>query len=164
MAFQSSRRPFSTLWAWLGKHELGVLATVFLFAAALLAFIWLAEEVGEGDTGAFDRAVMLALRNPADPADPIGPSWVEAAARDMTSLGSVAVLALVSLVVIGFLGIVGKRSAALLVLVSVGGGRLLGEVLKDTFERSRPDLVPHAVQVHSASFPSGHAVLPRRPT
>jgi undecaprenyl-diphosphatase len=112
------------LWAWLGKHELGVLATVFLFAAALLAFIWLAEEVGEGDTGAFDRAVMLALRNPADPADPIGPSWVEAAARDMTSLGSVTVLALVSLVVIGFLGIVGKRSAALLVLVSVGGGRL----------------------------------------
>jgi undecaprenyl-diphosphatase len=159
MAFQSSRRPFSTLWAWLGKHELGVLATVFLFAAALLVFIWLAGEVGEGDTGAFDRAVMLALRNPADPADPIGPSWVEAAARDMTSLGSVTVLALVSLVVIGFLGIVGKRSAALLVLVSVGGGRLLGEVLKDTFERSRPDLVPHAVQVHSASFPSGHAVL-----
>jgi undecaprenyl-diphosphatase len=117
MAFQSSRRPFSTLWAWLGKHELGVLATVFLLAAALLAFIWLAEEVGEGDTGDFDRAVMLSLRSPANPADPIGPPWVEAAARDMTPLGSVTVLALISLAVVGFLGIVGKRSAALLVLV-----------------------------------------------
>jgi undecaprenyl-diphosphatase len=36
---------------------------------------------------------------------------------------------------------------------------LLLHLLKDVFQRSRPDLVPHAVQVFSDSFPSGHATL-----
>ena len=36
---------------------------------------------------------------------------------------------------------------------------MLVDVLKQIFERGRPDLVPHAVQVFSASFPSGHATL-----
>ena len=76
---------------------------MFLLAAALLGSGLLAEEVTEGDTGGFDRVVLLALRNPADLADPIGPAWVENAARDITSLGGNTVLVLVSLAVIGYL-------------------------------------------------------------
>ena len=96
------------------------------------SFGLLAEEVTEGDTGGFDRVVLLALRNPADLADPIGPAWVENAARDITSLGGNTVLVLVSLAVIGYLAMVRKRSAALLVFVAVGGGMLLSTLLKHT--------------------------------
>ena len=116
---RSSRRRLVSLWARLGRHELEALAAVFLLAAALLGFGLLAEEVAEGDTGGFDRVVLLALRNPEDLADPIGPAWVEDAARDITSLGGNTVLLLVSLVVIGYLAMVQKRSAAVLVLVAL---------------------------------------------
>jgi undecaprenyl-diphosphatase len=65
----------------------------------------------------------------------------------------------VTLAVIGFLLIDGKRHAALLVLVSIGGGTLLSSGLKGLFDRPRPDLVPHGVEVYTMSFPSGHATL-----
>jgi undecaprenyl-diphosphatase len=134
-------------------------AASFLLAVALLGFGWLAAAVPEGGTDGFDRAVMLALRNPADRADPIGPAWLEHAARDLTSLGSVTVLALVSLAAVGFLCMVRRRATAVLVLASVGGGMLLSTLLKNVFGRARPDLVPHGVEVHTLSFPSGHAML-----
>jgi undecaprenyl-diphosphatase len=65
----------------------------------------------------------------------------------------------VTLAVIGFLVLLRRRSAALLVAVSVGGGTALSSLLKLGFQRPRPDLVPHAVEVYTASFPSGHAML-----
>ena len=52
-----------------------------------------------------------------------------------------------------------QRGAARLVAVSVGGGTALSSLLKLGFARPRPDLVPHAVEVYTASFPSGHAML-----
>jgi undecaprenyl-diphosphatase len=52
-----------------------------------------------------------------------------------------------------------RRGAALLVSASVGGGMIVSTLLKFGFERPRPDLVPHATQVYTASFPSGHAML-----
>jgi undecaprenyl-diphosphatase len=36
---------------------------------------------------------------------------------------------------------------------------LLVRWLKEAFQRTRPDLVPHSVQVFTNSFPSGHAAL-----
>jgi undecaprenyl-diphosphatase len=147
-------RPFR-----LGRREIGLIAGLMLIAGALLAFATIADEVVEGETHAFDRAVLLALRDPADPSDPLGPVWFEEMARDLTSLGSITVLALVSAAVAGHLAMVAKRGAALLVLASVGGGTALSSALKLLFERDRPDLVPHAVSVYTASFPSGHAML-----
>lgn len=143
----------------LARREIGPLAVILLIAAGIWGFGVLASEMLEGETGGFDRAVILALRNPADPSDPLGPRWFEEMARDITALGSMAVLTLVSLVVIGFLVMVRKTGAALLVAASVGGGTLLSILLKSAFERPRPDLVPHAVEVYTASFPSGHAML-----
>jgi undecaprenyl-diphosphatase len=154
-----SWRKLVSQWLQLGRREIGPLAAVLLAAGSALAFGKLAEEVLEGDTRTFDRTMLLALRDPADLSDPVGPVWVEEMARDVTSLGGTAVLVLVSVAVIGFLLMVRKRGAALLVLGSIGGGVLLSTILKNVFERTRPDLVPHAVHVYTASFPSGHAML-----
>lgn len=141
------------------KGELGILVGLLLLAVIVLAFAALADETLEGDTRSFDRKIMLAMRNADDPANPIGPRWFEEGARDITSLGSTGVLALVSLGVVGFLALAGARGAAVLVLTSVGGGFLFLTLLKSAFARPRPDVVPHAVQIFSSSFPSGHAAL-----
>ena len=143
----------------LARAEFAILATICIAAGGLWGFVTLAGEMREGETEAFDRAMLLAFRNPADLSDPIGPLWVEEAMRDVTALGSNVVLILVTLAVIGFLLLIRNRAAALLVLASVAGGTLLGNLLKIGFERPRPDLVLHGMGVHTASFPSNHAML-----
>lgn len=153
------RSSFGRLRSRLGRHHLTILAFMLSICGMLSVFLWLAGEVMEGDTRAFDRMLLLAMRTPGNLADPVGPAWLEFAARDITSLGGYPVLVLVTLAVIGFLLIVGKQHAALLVVVSIGGGTLLSSGLKGLFDRPRPDLVPHAVEVYTMSFPSGHATL-----
>lgn len=143
----------------LGRNQLPVLIGATVIAGLLFAFLSLAGEVMEGETLAFDRALLLALRSAADPSQPAGPYWLGRAARDITSLGSVTILSLITAAALGFLLILGKRGSALLVLVSVGGGMTLSSLLKAGFDRARPDLVPHGDIVVTASFPSGHSML-----
>lgn len=128
-------------------------------AGLILAFALLAGEVIEGETAAFDRAVLMALRVAGDPATPLGPPWLHNAARDVTALGSITVLSLITAVTVGFLLLQGKRGASLLVLLSVGGGMAISGLLKNQIGRERPDLVPHGDIVFTASFPSGHSLL-----
>jgi len=146
-------------WAWRNRPEFWLLGGIFLAAAFLLAFGHIAEDVLEGDSTRVDQAVLLALRNPADPADPLGPAWLEEAARDVTALGSYAVLGIVFFAVIAYLLLMRRRAAALWVAASVGGGVLLSNVLKHSFDRPRPDFVAHTARVFTSSFPSGHAML-----
>ena len=140
------------------RREVAVLSIVLAIAIALLAFLGLADEVMEGETGAFDEALLLALRTSTDTHDPLGPRWLEQAAGDITALGGVTVLAIVTLAAIGFLLADGKPRTAMLVIASIGGGTLLSTLLKLGYARPRPDLVPHGVEVYTASFPSGHAL------
>jgi len=48
---------------------------------------------------------------------------------------------------------------AFFVLGSVLGGQLIGTILKDLFQRPRPDLVPFSAYASGASFPSGHTLM-----
>ncbi len=140
-------------------NEVAPLLSLALLSIGAWAFVVLASEVAEGDTHAFDRALLLALRDQNNLGDPIGPGWLEEAARDITGLGGYAVLTMVTLATAAYLLMVGKRGAALLVVCAVGGGMLLSTGLKLGFERPRPDLVPYGARVYTASFPSGHAML-----
>jgi undecaprenyl-diphosphatase len=139
--------------------EASVLVAIGLLGAALWLFIAIAGEVMEGETTAWDRRLLLALRNAADPAMPWGPPWVQEMARDFTALGGVAVLTLMTLAVIGYLVLAGKRHAAIAVFAAVAGGLIASTLLKLGFDRARPDLVPHGSVVYTSSFPSGHSMM-----
>jgi undecaprenyl-diphosphatase len=141
------------------RREFGWLLGIGLAAGLALAFGLLAEMVLGGGATALDRRILLLFRDPANPARGIGPAWLAEAMRDLTSLGSTLVLGIILLSVLGYLLMAGKRRAMLLVLVSVLGGQVLSTLLKMAFERPRPDLVPNAPQVFTASFPSAHAML-----
>ncbi|MYZ47859.1 phosphatase PAP2 family protein [Propylenella binzhouense] len=143
----------------LARAEIATLAILLVIAGGSWTFVELAEEVREGSTAAFDRAIILALRNPANLSDPLGPRWFEEMMRDVTALGSTFFITLSAVLVVVYLLMIRKRGAALMVLFSVAGGTLLSFSLKRVFERSRPDLVPHGAEVYTASFPSGHATL-----
>lgn len=123
-----------------------------------LGFGSLAGEMTEGETGAFDKSIELAMRHKDNLAVPIGPGWLKTAAIDMTSLGSETILTLVTLMAVAFLLLRKRNKQALLVALAVAGGALLSGFLKSQFARSRPDIVPQLVKANSASFPSGHAM------
>jgi len=136
-----------------------MLAALLALAGLLLVFGHLAAQVLEGDSFAFDREVMLAMRAPDDISRALGPPWMLGVARDITALGSHAVLVTMLCAVVGWLLLTRRYAAALLVLISVLGGMGISALVKLGIDRPRPDLVPHAVRVYSQSFPSGHAVL-----
>ena len=153
-----------TLRQWLaiirgGKVEFRTLVALLMVAALLLVFGVVANEMKAGETRAFDNAVLLAMRNPANHADPIGPKWFEDAVRDVTSLGSTTVVIIIVSGTVGFLALSRARRAAMLVLASVCGGAILMQQLKDAFGRVRPDVVSHSLVELTRSFPSGHTTL-----
>ena len=139
--------------------EARTLMTLFITVGAMLLFAAFVDRVVEGETRAFDETVLLAFRDRNNPSYPIGPAWLQIMFRDITPLGGYAVVMLISLAVIGYLLVDAKRGAALWVLVSVGGGAVLSNLLKLAIERPRPELVARLVEVNTTSFPSGHATL-----
>ena len=143
----------------LARREIAPIAVVLAVGAFLLMFRNIAEEVGEGDTHAFDTTIIYALRVPGHPGTPIGPAWLTTALTDVTSLGSITVLSILVLLVFGLILSLGRVREACVLLVASVGGMLLTMLLKDVFQRDRPPLVLHLVPAVNGSFPSGHATL-----
>ncbi|MHB9878468.1 phosphatase PAP2 family protein [Pacificimonas sp. ICDLI1SI03] len=133
-----------------------VLLTVVMLAA--LAFLQLASEMAEGDTLALDRQILSGLRSVADPGTPIGPRWLTRAMIDVTALGGVSLLTLITMGSALYLLVTRRAATALYTVFAVVAGAMSSAFLKDIFIRARPDVVPHLVEVSSASFPSGHAM------
>lgn len=145
-------------WPWLRRIDSRILLVFLVLVPALLVFGKLASEMMEGDTLAFDRWLLVHLRTPADPKVPIGPGWLHEAMVDFTALGGGAVLTLITLLAAGYLLARRKAAMALFLAVAIAAGGILNTLLKHGFVRERPDVVPHLVEVSSASFPSGHAM------
>jgi membrane-associated phospholipid phosphatase len=134
--------------AYLALH----LALGLVMAVALAVFATLAEEaLAGGEMGAFDVAFARALHNARSPA------WHRAftvvswfGTRDALAIATVAATAALLL-----------RQQMLLALGFVtaqAGGGLLNRVLKETFERTRPEFADPMLAASSWSFPSGHAM------
>jgi len=140
-------------------QEAVVLLAALGIMLSLTVFAKTAAEMREGDLQDFDDGVLRMLRSPDDPSVPIGPTWLIQAAIDVTALGGTTVLALFLTIVVGYLALESRYDAVVVVVIATAGGGLLGEALKWWFARARPQIVPHLVNVGSASFPSGHSML-----
>jgi undecaprenyl-diphosphatase len=140
-------------------NEVGPVIALLGLSLLGYGFFALAHEVGEGSTAALDRKILLSLRNPADLSDPIGPRWLEETMRDITGLGSVFTIVFVTAAACAYLAMTRRRRIAVFVLAAIGGGEVVSTVLKLFYHRPRPDLVPHGMEVFTASFPSGHAMM-----
>lgn len=165
-----SKRAISTVRRWLTAtlrryitsldvQELAVLAGALLTVLAALAFFAVAALVSEGDTQQIDEAIVRWFRQPGNPNLARGPAWLTEVAIDITALGSTVVLLMLVGAVAGFLWLQGQTRLMLLLMGALGGGFFLNALLKTTFARARPSVVPHLREVFTYSFPSGHAAL-----
>jgi undecaprenyl-diphosphatase len=145
-------------WGQLSRDDARVLLAMLSVAFCVWAFVVLADAVTDRRTQDLDERLLRFLRDPDNPTTPRGPQWVLSAMRDLTSLGSAPVLALFVLAVAGFLVVRRQLHALALVLVATAGGEVLNLLLKDYFDRPRPDIALHLAPVNSPSFPSGHAM------
>ncbi len=139
-------------------NRLSVAAAVWLSvglgvsAFVVWAFAELAEEVIEGESRRFDRAVLLWINYHS-------PQWLDGPMRFATALGYYwVVLPLLAVAVLVFY-LKGWRLSAILLLVSTAGSVFLTTVLKAVFQRPRPEVFDSAYTASFFSFPSGHATV-----
>jgi undecaprenyl-diphosphatase len=140
------------------SERLTVVAVVWLAAGlAFSAFvIWgffaLTEEVLEGDSRAFDRAILLWIHHNV-------PDWLNEPMRLVTALGYYYLVVPLLVVIVYLFYRRGWRLSAVLLAVSTGGSIVLTTVLKGVFQRARPELFDSGYQASFYSFPSGHATV-----
>ena len=147
------------MWRWARGQEPLVLAAVFLLAALAWAFIEIADEVAEGESGETESAILRAFRDPNDVTRPRGPKWLGDAALEWTALGAAPIVTIIVLSVTGYLFLVRRPRTAWFVLASIVGGTILTNILKHAFGRERPAIIPALTEHLSPSFPSGHSLM-----
>jgi undecaprenyl-diphosphatase len=151
-------RPLQQGIRWMNQYEGRVLLALILLAGGVWLFIFLADQVVGRDPRTLDTQILLAMRDPGDNADPLGPPWLAEMGRDFTALGGAGLQTMILILVCGYLTLIRKYNAMLLVISAIVGAWVFNSLLKELFERPRPDLVPHGMEVYHASFPSGHAM------
>lgn len=88
-----------------------------------------------------------------------GGESIEAMARAVTSLADPIPMILLTGVTGIILFATGRRAEAILLVATVAGGYLLGELFKELFHRARPGIEFARIPLpESYSFPSGHAL------
>lgn len=132
---------------------------VVLVVSAVMLFVHVASEMLEGEADAPDRAILLFFRTPGHLERPIGPPWLLQSMIDISALGGFTFIWLFSLATLGFLALVRRWATAGVFAVAVIGASLLNVILKLSFHRARPEVVPHLAPVNTESFPSGHAMV-----
>jgi undecaprenyl-diphosphatase len=139
-------------------NRLSVAAAVWLAAGlgvsafVVWAFAELAEEVIEGESRRFDRAVLLWINDHS-------PGWLDGPMLFATALGYYwVVLPLLAVAVLAFY-LKGWRLSAVLLVISTAGGVFLTTVLKAVFRRARPEVFDSDYTASFFSFPSGHATV-----
>jgi undecaprenyl-diphosphatase len=128
------------------------LAALMVATIAALCFAWLAAKVVDGQTTLFDANVRQAIHSMS------GPS-VTRLFSAITFAGSQAVV--IGISACSALLMLSKRRGdwALLMVITMAGAEVLLPILKNHFDRQRPEPFFGARLPPSYSFPSGHALL-----
>ncbi len=128
-------------------------AALVLFNLALIAFfIWLSRMVATDHDQHFDEAILWWMHGQARP-------WLDWLMWLISQLGTPVFLLAVGLAVaIFFFRRYGRRREAVAMLLAMGLAALLNQLSKFGFHRPRPHLWNTSIQLHSYSFPSGHAM------
>jgi undecaprenyl-diphosphatase len=120
-------------------------------ALALLIFVRITRELIEGDVGAMDSAILLAVAKTRTP-------WLTVTAVDLTALGSITLVVLFSAFTFLVLLVLRDRMGALQLLAASAGAGILTLVTKNFIERIRPEEAQQLIAVSGFSYPSGHSV------
>jgi undecaprenyl-diphosphatase len=120
-------------------------------ALAFLAFVRITRELIEGDVGAVDRAILLAVARTRAP-------WLTVAAIDVTALGSITLVILFSAFTLVVLLVLRDRLGAVQLLAACAGAGILTMVTKNVIERIRPEEAHQLIVVSGFSYPSGHSL------
>jgi undecaprenyl-diphosphatase len=129
-----------------------LLGGMVLGALGTLAFAWVAARVRAGRTQAFDEAVLSWVGSHR------GAAWFEALMLEITFLGTGTVVLLLAAVVGVFLALTDHRWSAALLGAATVGGIVLNNLLKQLFDRPRPQVFAWGTHALTTSFPSGHAM------
>jgi undecaprenyl-diphosphatase len=127
-----------------------VLGTLTALAATWV-FVQIAGDVREGETQAFDVAVLRYIETHQTP-------FLDRAMLEVTFMGTGLILMTIVLVSGMFLWLTKHKHSALLLIVATTGSILLNNLLKMGFDRPRPQLFEWGQHTVSSSFPSGHAM------
>jgi undecaprenyl-diphosphatase len=127
-----------------------VLGTTVAFGA-IWVFVQIAGEVREGETQAFDVAVLRYLETHHSP-------FLDKAMIEITFLGTGTIVLMIVFVSGMFLWLTKHKHSALLLMVATAGAILLNGLLKAGFDRPRPQVFEWGQHTVSSSFPSGHAM------
>ena len=120
-------------------------------ALALLMFVRITRELIEGEVGAMDSAILLAVARKRTP-------WLTIAAIDVTALGSITLVVLFSAFTLVVLLVLRDRLGALQLLAASVGAEILIVATKNIIERIRPAEAVPLIVVSGFSYPSGHSV------
>lgn len=112
----------------------------------------LADEVHDGDTMAFDRSVLVYLR------DNVATPQLDAFFSVFTDLGGVLAICVITAALALFMWSKRMFSRSVVLLLSMGGIAAAVTVLKVIFARERPSDVGSIITETSFSFPSGHSM------
>ena len=128
-----------------------LVAGLLVGVAGTAAFVALADEVREGETQAFDEAVIRWMQAQHSP-------LLDRVMIEVTALGTGTTVLMIVAIAALFLTLTQHKYSAILLLVATSGGLVLNGVLKLGFDRPRPSVFIPAVHTVSSSFPSGHAM------
>ncbi len=121
-------------------------------AFVVWGFAEITEEVIEGESRAFDRAVLLWIGANV-------PAWLDGPMRAVTALGYyMVVVPLLAAITLAFY-LKGWRLSAVMLVISTAGSVFQTTVLKVVFRRARPEFIDSGYTAGFYSYPSGHATV-----
>jgi membrane-associated phospholipid phosphatase/uncharacterized membrane protein YkvA (DUF1232 family) len=142
LAFAGHRRRSSLNLVW---------AAVFGILLPAVAFVMLAEDVWEREAIDWDTPILRFFDRHQD-------ATLTFVARGVTQSGGAALVATLLLAAAATVLVARLHRETVFLVVSVAGAGVLNVLLKDFFDRPRPDVFPHLVETATSSFPSGHTM------